>query len=53
MVKKILSLVLTLVMVIAMGTTASASEMAVESTETKTSNYSEVLDDLIWQESKA
>lgn len=52
MVKKILSLVLTLVMVIAMGTTASASEMAVESTETKTSNYSEVLDDLIWQESK-
>lgn len=52
MIKKILSLVLTLVMVIAMGTTASASEMAVESTETKTSNYSEVLDDLIWQESK-
>lgn len=52
MVKKILSLVLILVMVIAMGTTASASEMAVESTETKTSNYSEVLDDLIWQESK-
>ena len=49
MIRKILSLVLTLVIVIAMGTTAFASDMAVESTET---NYSEVLDDLIWQESK-